>query len=244
VLPRLRGPVDGDANAAVAVFSTVLLGLLARARTGLGPSAETSMIGANALAYADDVNRYRDKPPFPLPDAENYGMSALYRLYGCETGWVFLAAPGQRHFEALAAALDRHDLVDDPRFATADARAAHDDALAAVLAEVMATRAAADWEAELAPKGIAVAAASATGSSEFTCTDAGLRESGLVVEVEHPTLGRILRHGLPVAFSETPGRIAPSCMNGEHTDRILAELGYSPEEVAGLHDAGVVHAPA
>jgi crotonobetainyl-CoA:carnitine CoA-transferase CaiB-like acyl-CoA transferase len=240
VLPRLRGPVDGDANAASAVFSTLLLGLFARARHGIGQDADTSMIGGNAFAYADDFNRYRDKVPVPIPDAENFGINALYRVYRVAEGWVFLGAELQEEWEALATALHRSDLVDDDRFRTPEARAANDDALAEVIGSILATRPAAAWEQELSPKGVACVAAFEATNSEFTNTDPVLRETGLVVEVEHPIFGTVLRHGLPWQFSETPGRVAAGCTVGQHTDEILRGAGYSADDVATLRAAKVV----
>ena len=62
----------------------------------------------------------------------------------------------------------------------------------------------------------------------FVAEDPGMLETGMSVDIEHPVFGTIRRHGLPVHFSETPGRIATSCTRGEHTRPILEELGYSP----------------
>jgi len=67
-----------------------------------------------------------------------------------------------------------------------------------------------------------------------------LRETGLVVEIEHPVFEKVLRHGLTVAFSETPGRLAPCCLCGEQTEKILGELGYSSDEIAKLKADAVV----
>ncbi len=62
VLPRLRGAVDGDSNAALAVLTSILLALYDQRRTGTGQFLSTTMIGGNALAYADDFVRYEGKP--------------------------------------------------------------------------------------------------------------------------------------------------------------------------------------
>ncbi len=199
------------------------------------------MIGGNAMAYADDFNRYEGKQPVPLADPENYGLGALYRAYPAASSWVFLAAARQKEWEALATGLGRVDLLDDDRFRTPELRQANDDALIDVLAAVFATRPAEEWEAMLAPKGIACVASFDASHSEFTCTDPVLLETGLVVEVDHPELGPILRHGLPVAYSETPGRAAPGSMVGQHTDQILAELGYAADTIADLRDKRIVY---
>ena len=86
VLPRLRGIVDGDSNAALAVLSSILLALYDQRRTGTGQFVSTTMIGGNALAYADDFVRYEGKPVLATPDEENHGLHALYRLYRAERG--------------------------------------------------------------------------------------------------------------------------------------------------------------
>ena len=240
VLPRLRGIVDGDSNAALAVLSSILLALYDQRRTGTGQFVSTTMIGGNALAYADDFVRYEGKPVLATPDEENHGLHALYRLYRAERGWVFLAAPRQREWEALTTALDRTDLAADHRFATADARATHDDALVAILADVFATRDAGAWEQFLTTAGVACVEAFDASHSEFTCTDPVLRETGLVVEVDHPLFEKVLRAGPPVRLSETPGRVAAGCLIGQHTRTILAELGYSAEAIQALEAQQVV----
>ena len=94
VLPRLRGIVDGDSNAALSVLSSLLFALYDQRRTGEGQFLSTTMIGGNAVAYADDFVRYAGKPTLSVVDEENYGRHALYRLYrAAEGSWVFLAAP-------------------------------------------------------------------------------------------------------------------------------------------------------
>ena len=240
VAPRLRGPVDGDTNAALAVCSALLFGLAHQRRTGEGQFVETSMIGSNAFPYSDDFNSYAGKPPARLADDEQCGLHALYRLYEAETGWVFLAAPSQREWERLAATIARTDLLDDDRFSTPERRLANDDALVAELAKVFSGRPAPEWEERLTAADVGCAEAFEGGHSAFTCTDPVMKETGLVLEVDHPTFGRIVRHGLPARFSETPGRIAPSCLLGEHTEGVLGELGYDADDIARLKDARIV----
>jgi crotonobetainyl-CoA:carnitine CoA-transferase CaiB-like acyl-CoA transferase len=240
LLPRLRGPVDGDANAALAVLSSLLLGIYHQRRTGEGQFLSTSMICGNALAYSDDFNSYAGKPPLPLPDPEFHGLHALYRLYQARSGWVFVAAPRQKEWEALAAAIGSGHLTGDTRFATADGRHDNDQALISELSAVFATRDASDWERQLAPIGIAVVKASEAGYSEFTCTDPVLRQTGMVVEIEHPLFDRLLYAAPPLQFSETPARIAASCLNGQHTEAILKELEYDDDAIGKLKADGVV----
>ena len=63
----------------------------------------------------------------------------------------------------------------------------------------------------------------------------------MVVEIEHPTAGRIRNIGIPVKLSETPGAIRrPPPTLGQHTDEVLAEFGYANEDITALRDGGVV----
>ena len=240
IKPRLAAPTDGDSNAALSVLSAMLLGLAHQRRTGQGQHVSLSMLSGNALCYSDDFCRYADKAPVPMTDDENHGLNALYRLYQVSDGWVFLAAPGEREWTDLVKALGATDLAADERFATAQDRRINDSALVAALAGLLAKQPAADLEATLSATSVGCAVASLEGNSAFTSTDPVLLETGLTVEVDHPLFGRIRRHGLPVAFSETPGRIGPSCLLGQHTEEILAALGYSPTSIEDLKQQGAV----
>lgn len=244
ILPRTRCVADGDSNAAVAVLSALTLALYHKARTGRGQFLSTSMLGGNLWGYADDAVSYDGKTPARQADPEFHGFNALYRLYEAAEGWVFLAAPRQDEWLQLCSVLDRPDLTSDPRFTTAADRAENDDELVAELEQTFATRSAAQWEEMLVPHGVACVRAAETTISEFAASDPHVYAAGLSAEVDHPAFGPIRRHGLPVQFSDTPGRLAPGCLRGQHTHSILTELGYDGDRIAQLEAAGAVFGQA
>jgi crotonobetainyl-CoA:carnitine CoA-transferase CaiB-like acyl-CoA transferase len=248
VAPHLRGLIDGDSNASLAACTALMLGLAHQRRTGEGQFVATSMIGGNLYAYTDDAVTYTGKPPLPAPDTDQHGLSALYRLYRAQDDWIFVAATNESEWLALLKVAGRTDLVDDSRFATAESRRANDDALVAVLQSVFRERPANEWEQALAEADVGCSAVYRSdypmGSHPaFVAEDPIMLETGMSVDIEHPVFGTIRRHGLPVHFSETPGRIATSYGRGEHTATILAELGYSPDDIATLERDGVVFGP-
>jgi crotonobetainyl-CoA:carnitine CoA-transferase CaiB-like acyl-CoA transferase len=244
VLPRVGQVVDGDSNAALALLATVALAIYYQHRTGQGQFVRTSMIAANAWAYADDFCSYRGKPPAPLADDEYWGMSALNRLYpAADDTYVCLAVFDDAAFGRLCETIGAPELAHDARFATADGRSGHDDALVAAIEALLVTRGAAEWERILGKADVGCAAVNMQGQPMVTSFDPVLRETGLTVAFEHPLFGEMVRAAPPITFSETPGRVAPPSLRGQHNRAILCELGYSDEYAEGLEAAGIVIAP-
>ncbi len=88
--------------------------------------------------------------------------------------------------------------------------------------------------------GVGCAEVNDTSQAAVTSTDPALREMGLVVEVEHPTLGTFWRYAPPVALSATPGVASPGCTFAQHTEAVLTELGYDADRLDELVRTGVV----
>jgi crotonobetainyl-CoA:carnitine CoA-transferase CaiB-like acyl-CoA transferase len=240
VAPRLMLQIEGDSNGSLVFLTTMLLALTARSRHGNGQFVAATLANANLYCFADDFTRFEGKAPVAVPDRESYGLNALYRLYPALTGWIFLAAPNESEWRSLIDALGRPELGDDPRFCDPAARSAHDVDLSAILGEAIAGRSAAEWEKALSARDIGVAEVAPGTASQFSATEPGLLESGLTFEVEDPTFGPVVRHGLPVKMSMTPGRVGAACLAGQHTDSILTQLGYSAGQIADLKARGIV----
>jgi crotonobetainyl-CoA:carnitine CoA-transferase CaiB-like acyl-CoA transferase len=243
IAPRLAHIVDGDSNAALAVFGALMLGLYDQQRTGRGQFMRTSMIGGNALAYSDDFCQYEGKPPIAICDDEAFGVHALYRLYEAAEGWVCLAATTDREWRSLVSTIGEPSLAVDERFATGASRRAHDAELVDLLRAVFRTRRATEWESLLSGAGVGCVDVFLEGYQAFTSNDPALRAAGTTVETDHPLHGRLVRFGAPIAFSETPWRLAPSCLRGQHNHEVLASLGYTDEQIDDLTARGVLFAP-
>jgi formyl-CoA transferase len=67
-----------------------------------------------------------------------------------------------------------------------------------------------------------------------------LRETGTIVEVDHPERGKYLTVGNPIKLSDSPTEVERSPLLGEHTDQVLAQLGYSADQIALLRAEHVI----
>ena len=244
------GDQSPDPIAGSAVATGMMLGLAARMRTGKGQYVETTMMNSIIYCNSDDAMEYEGKPPRRVPDVSQLGLEATYRLYKTGAGWVFLAAETDGEFASLCNVIDRQDLAADPRFATASERYRHRDELGQVLEAVFLARTAPQWETILTTSDIACVQADGLGHRRFLHEDPHATAIGLMVPTQHWLFassapdGKYWRHSPVAAFSRTPcPEGLPYCAIGEHTQLILGELGYAPQEILALKEAGVVGWP-
>ena len=242
VAKKLKRANDGTADHSTAMVNAVglMLGLYARERTGSAQYVESTMIAANAYLNIDDFYWHEGKEARPLPDKDGYGLHALYRLYRAKTGWVFLACMFDEEWEALCRTMGRSDLLSDSRFATPESREKHDDALADELAKMFAAEEPLHWEELLTAADVACVKAEDRGMYFFFNEDPHVREMGMLTKVEAPRFGEFWRYSPVVDFSDTPGRVGPGPLKGQHTRPILEELGYTDEQIEDFKRRNVV----
>ena len=229
-----------DQNTSPAIATGIVLALLARDKTGKGQPVHLNMLNANAWTNADEYFDYAGRPPIAMPDEDVRGLHALYRLYRCGEGWVFLACLFQDEWEAFCKTVRREDLLADSRFSTPDTRQANDEALVAEISAIFAGRTADEWEYLLTKADIGCVRADEAVEGDFYADHPHARANDLSVEVEHPYIGKYRRYGGLVEFSMTPGIYRTSTQIGQHTKPLLRELGYSDREIEELGAKGVV----
>lgn len=234
------GGTQPDGIAALAVGTAIALAAYVRRRGQGGQRLKTTMLLSTAHALSETMIEYAGQEPPAVADADAYGYSALYRLYPALDGWVFLAAPSQRDWERLTAALAPYAaLGDDPRWSDADGRAEHDAHLGAELLKIFLSRPAADWERELLAAGVGCVVAEDRTMDQTYLGSLG-QESGYLRDVESPIFGVYPRVGPLVSFSRSQALCLGGCTTGQHTDAVLSEIGYPAEKIAQLREQGVV----
>ncbi len=232
------GHADGFSG--IAVATGLLLGLLARG-LGKGQATATTMLSTMSHVLSDDMVEYRHRAPVPAPDPGLHGLGALYRLYECAEGWVFLAVATDHEWASLVEVLGDPGIACDSRFASAADRQANDGDLGSVLATAFRSKPAREWESVMVGADVACVAVESGPSHAVLMDDDGLgRSLGMVTDVVHPVLGPHARLAPVLRFSRSATRAEGAPAIGQHTDEVLEEIGVEPEERAELRRNGVI----
>jgi crotonobetainyl-CoA:carnitine CoA-transferase CaiB-like acyl-CoA transferase len=227
-----------DLNAGMYAAYGVLCAYIQRLRTGKGQLVETSLLEAGIAYTVWESAIYFATGQIPPPMGSAHRLSAPYQAFRTADGYINVGAANQANWEKLAHVLKRDDLLSDPRFENNPARTVHVAELTAELEKAFLTRAAGDWLTRLEAAGVP---AGPIYDMAQVYADPQVQARSMMVEIDHPTAGRVKNIGIPVKMSETPGAIRrPAPTLGEHTGEILGELGIGPEEIEKLLASRVV----
>ncbi len=237
--PAFSLPAQGDQMAGMNLFAAITMALLHRERTGQGSEVATSLhasgLWSNAiLAQGALLGAYvAPRPPRTQP------RSALANQYRtADSRWIQLTIVREdKLWPELCQAMERRDLLDDARFATTDSRRAHATELAAILDPVFAARPWPEWRERLRRHEITFGL---LGVVRDVPDDHQAVANGTIVETAHPDMPRTISAPIRLSFAPQPVTPGPAPEFGQHTDELLAELGYGSDEIDRLRKAGAV----
>ncbi|MDE0059238.1 MAG: CoA transferase [Defluviicoccus sp.] len=236
--PVRAGTAIADITAGLYCAMGILAALLEREVSGEGQWVDSSLLAAQIAVMDFQAARWtvdREVAPQAGNDHPLYMPTGMFET---GDGYINIAASGDTMFARLCEALGTEELLDDPRFADGPARGTNRAALSDAIGAVTRTRSTAEWVERLNGAGVP---SGPVYSLDATFADPQVEHIGMAAPVEHPTRGRIELVGQPVRFHRTPWRLRNACPEmGEHTESILAGLGYGKDEIEELRERGVL----
>jgi crotonobetainyl-CoA:carnitine CoA-transferase CaiB-like acyl-CoA transferase len=234
----LKVPWVDFGTALLSAFGT-LAALLERGRSGRGQKVEGALL-RTALAFSNSLLIEQALTGVDRTRIVNRGFnSAPADLFRCKDGWIIATVIGGPMFRRWCRMIGEEHWLADPRFRDDQSRADHGEIVSARMNAWCGER---TCEEALAALETAQIVAGQVYSPQEALDEPHIRDAHLLEEREFPGLGRTLPLApTPIELSETPGeyrRRAP--LIGEHTDTILASLGYAPDEIAALRADKVV----
>jgi crotonobetainyl-CoA:carnitine CoA-transferase CaiB-like acyl-CoA transferase len=236
--PSKCGAPLSDITAGILAAMGILAAYAHRLKTGEGQWVETSLFEAalvqtywqSAIALATGVA--------PRAMGSAHPLNAPYQAFKASDGWIVVGGANQKNWLRMLDAIGAPELAEDPRFKENAGRMAHLKELEAELAARFATNTAAHWLAALDKEGVPCGP---VYDMLQALADPQTAAREMVVEVDHSTVDRVKTIGLPVKFSETPGKVRKGApLYGEDTRDILAQYGFTPDEIAALEKEGAV----
>ena len=238
--PAVRvGVAIADLAAGMFAFQGLLLGLIARGRTGRGQLVDVSLLDAVTGLLTYQVARYFATEAAPERTGNRHMTIAPYDTFDTADGVLVLAVGNDVLWQRLCQALGLGALGADARFATNEGRVRAYDALRASLAPVLATLELSPLIDQLRQAGVPCGAVRDIGQA---LADPQLLARQMVEVLPHAAIGTVKVLGIPTKLSDTPGavRTAPP-MLGEHTARVLmGDLGLGEEQIRELAKKGVI----
>lgn len=236
--PVKMGISVADIGAGMLGTIGILMAVEARHRTGRGQRVDTSLLEGQVAMLSYHLTRFFATDIVPGPGGSGSGGSVPYQAFKAADDWVVVAAFNERMWKDFCEAAGRVEWFDDPRFCSANARAAHRDLLLGLINEVFATRPAAHWLERLTAHGVPT---SPVNRLDQMVQEEQVRARDMIVGIDVPEVGLIRMAGLPIKMSETAGHIQhPPPRLGEHTNSILQELGYTELDITRLAEAGTI----
>lgn len=236
--PTGQRPALGDHTTSIAIAGGVAAALFARERTGRGQMVQTALFHTGLWVSSVDLVAAR----VTKRDVRKMGRhmsNPLTCTYRTADGFVHLVnLQGDRFWPSLCRAVQRPDLITDPRYRSVEARAQNNRAIIELLDQEFALRTTREWAERFDKEGVRWGKVQTV--LEAT-EDEQAAANGYFETVDHPDAGSLTLVTSPVQFSESPRAIrAPAPQLGQHTEELLLSLGYGWDEITTLKNKGII----
>ncbi len=237
-MPMRVGFSLADLFTGMMAYGSIMTALYHRQETGKGQWIEAALLDGQVAAMSYHAAAYMATGVVPDRMGSGHPSIVPYQSFPASDGFFILGVANQGLWQRFCGAIGRTDLMDDPRFATADDRVAHRSECVQTLSEIFQDNTAAHWVGVIGDAGVPCGPINRV---DDVVNDAQVRARNMVVDIPHPNVPDLRVAGSPLKLTETPPsiRLHPPLL-GQHNDEVLGELGYSSKDIARLKESGVI----
>jgi len=237
--PTRVGTSIGDITAGLYTAIGILAALVERQRSGMGQMVDVAMLDCQVSILENAISRYLVTGIVPRPAGNRHPSIVPFEPFETLDGHLMVAAGNDALWQKFCLVSGLEDLLTEDAFTTNAKRNENYDELRPYIDTAMRQKTTADWQEILDDAGIPNGPIQTV---DMVINDPQVRARDMILEIEHPSAGRVSIPGIPIKMSQTPGavRLPAPCL-GEHTAEILTSwLGLDSEEVEALRASGVV----
>jgi formyl-CoA transferase len=236
--PMRVGIAVSDVTAGNLLALAVMMALYRRERTGEGAYVHTSLLESQLFLLDFQASRWLMAGEVAGQTGNNHPTIAPSSAYPTADGYINIAASWPAQWKTMCEAMGRTDWLANPDWRSSRGRVAHRDSLNAAIAEETSTRPSAHWVELLETVGIPCGP---IYTIDQAFADPQVRHLGVAAPVEHPRLGPTHMVASPLNISGADKSLRGAApIRADHTDEVLAAVGYSAEELAEMRSAGVI----
>jgi CoA:oxalate CoA-transferase len=240
--PPVRPGVSlGDIAAGMFCNIGILAALQERERSGQGQMVDVAMLDSQLALLENAFARYFATGDVPVPLGTRHPVYTPFQAFETKDGNIVIATVGgtSNQWALLCSAIDRVDLIDDPRFETGGARTEHYEEVEPILSGAIRQKTTDEWLTILTELGIPCGP---INRIDQVAADTQVAFREMIIPLNHPRVGEVRVVGAPFKFSRSstgPDKASPDL--GEHTSEVLTQiLGMSEAEMESLRETGAI----
>ena len=219
-------------------YGSVVTALYHQRQTGQGQHIEAALLDGQVAALSYHATAYLATGVVPQRMGSGHPSLVPYQSFPAADGYFILGVANQGLWERFCAAIERPDLLADPRFLTNDDRVAHRAECVELLSGIFRTRTVAEWVEVIERAGVPCGPINRV---DDVVNNPQVQARNMIAQLSHPNVPDLKIPNSPLKLAETPPDLRrPPPLLGQHNAEILAELGYGTEAIAELQRKGVI----